>query len=62
MDDTQILKGSRLHMTGVRQVGVHLVFQDVGATVRIQSDLLLSRESMSYDYRSRNIVLDCVYV
>ena len=49
MDDMQIFEGFRLHKMGGRLVGVRLVIQDVGATVRIQSDLLLTQERTSYD-------------
>jgi hypothetical protein len=49
MDDMRIFEGFRLRKMGVRQVGVRLVIRDVGATVRIQSDLLLTQERTSYD-------------
>ena len=49
MDDMRIFEGFRLRKMGVRQVGVRLVIQDVGATVRIQSDLLLTQARTSYD-------------
>jgi hypothetical protein len=62
MDDMQIFEGSRLHKMGVRQVGVRQVIQVVGATVRIQFDLLLSQERMSYDMQIEEYrVVLCVH-